>query len=1099
MGFLAPAALALALLLPIIVAMYLLRLRRSERVVSSTYLWQQLVRDVEANAPWQRLRRNLLLILQLLFLASLVLALARPFAWSEGPAGQALILAVDTSASMAAIDAAPSRLDAARAEARRLVDGLPADARVTLIAAGEAPEVRVASALDRQPVYRALDGLRAGTGSSDLAAALELASALAGGRSGVEEPGTDIVVLSDGRVELPSRVAVRGRVRYRPVGSSGENQAIALLSLQDVPGEGLAATVQVANYGTAVAQRRLMLYADGGLVDAYDLEIPAGGRQAVVAQGLPAAAAVVEAWLEGSETEGDILPLDDRAWAVHRQADPAPATLVTPGNLFLETALALLPGLEVTVVGPDDWEQAQTAQDAAPALTILDGHVPVTVTVPAGSLLFIAPPRSSDYFSVTGSVEQPLTRLVDGDDPLLANLDAALPSSSGGIGVMEAVRIPLPAWARPIIEGDVGGETVPLLFAGEPGGRRVVVLAFDLHRSDLPLQVAFPLLLSNLAGWLAPTGGLDLPAQVAPGSAVGLALPPDVAEATLTRPDGSTLRLVPEGGRALLDDTAALGPYRLSWAGQEQAGFAVNLFAPLESDLKPAETLPLPGLDAEGAKGAEAQRAQREWWRHLAWLALILLLAEWLVYHRAALVTLRQKLPWARAGLGLVLPLGFLRPHVLWLLLLLPLAVLLALLARQRGARDRRFWAGLGLRCLLLTLLALSLAGVQLRRQADVLTTVFVLDASDSIPATEQARGEELVRQAIAAMPESDRAAVVVFGQDALVERLASGDRSLPALASVPVTARTDVAGALQLAMALFPDEGARRLVLLSDGRENVGRALAQAELAAARDVALSYVPLGAPGGEVEVRLVALEAPAGVRQGESFDLLVEVESTARVGGMLRVLESGRPFHSQEVRLQPGTNRFLVPAPAGAGDPAAAGDAAGFRRFRAQVVPDADGWLQNNEAGAFTVVHGPPRVLVVEGAPGEGADAVAALRAAEISVATRPPGEMPGTVAGLAAYDAVVLANVPAAALPAGSMEALQAYVRDLGRGLVTVGGDEAYGAGGYQRTALEETLPVDMEVRSREQEPNLALVLAVDKSGSMGRCHCDNPDLDQSY
>ncbi|MEJ2209862.1 MAG: glutamine amidotransferase, partial [Anaerolineae bacterium] len=94
---------------------------------------------------------------------------------------------------------------------------------------------------------------------------------------------------------------------------------------------------------------------------------------------------------------------------------------------------------------------------------------------------------------------------------------------------------------------------------------------------------------------------------------------------------------------------------------------------------------------------------------------------------------------------------------------------------------------------------------------------------------------------------------------------------------------------------------------------------------------------------------------------------------------------------------------------------------------------------------------------------------------------------------------VPAATVPAATLPVGSMQALQVYVRDLGRGLVAIGGDEAYGAGGYQRTALEETLPVDMEVRSREQEPNLALVLAVDKSGSMGRCHCDDPDLDQSY
>jgi len=113
MSFLTPAAFALMALTPVIVAMYLLRLRRTEQIVSSVYLWQRMVRDLEANAPWQRLRRNLLLILQLLFLIFLILALARPFTWAKGASGQALILILDISASMAATDVAPSRLESA--------------------------------------------------------------------------------------------------------------------------------------------------------------------------------------------------------------------------------------------------------------------------------------------------------------------------------------------------------------------------------------------------------------------------------------------------------------------------------------------------------------------------------------------------------------------------------------------------------------------------------------------------------------------------------------------------------------------------------------------------------------------------------------------------------------------------------------------------------------------------------------------------------------------------------------------------------------------------------------------------------------------------
>ncbi len=1109
MGFLAPAGFVLALLLPVIVAMYLLKLRRTEQVVSSVYLWRRMVRDVEANAPWQRLRRNLLLVLQLLFLAALILSLARPFTWAEGPAGQALIVVVDTSASMAATDGEPggaggvTRLEAATARALQLVEDLPDDARVTVIAAGQGAEVRVASSQDRREIEAAIQGLRTGPGGSDLSTALELASAIA-----ARQPDAEIVVLSDGRVTLSdwraaagtagTALAVQGRVRYLPVGSSGDNQALGVLSLDEAPGgESLSAFVQVVNYGQETASRRLALYADGQLAHAYDLEIPAGGERAVVAEGLPAGTRVLEAQLVGQ----DVLPLDDRAWAVHRTTRPAAVTLVGEGNLFLETALALLPGLDVIAVEPDDWEASRADAPASPAagLTIFDGTLPLTATLPAGNLLFIAPPRSTEFFTVTGSVDGPVPRAAGEDDPLLAHVNLG----RDAISILESARLVTHPWARTVIVGEAGGEEIPLLAAGEVGGRRVAVLAFDLHRSDLPLQVAFPLLLSNLAGWLAPGSASDLPLQVAPHAPVVLSLPPGTAEATVTRPDGSRVRVVPQGGQASFADTAQLGVYRVAWeapaaegeAAEREASFAVNLLASAESDVLPAQTLPLAG--GEGSGDEAPQQARREWWRPLAWLALALLLIEWLVYNRGAVARVRDALESRQgskaSGLPAVLPFSFVRPGLLWLLLAIPFTVAVGLLGRRPAARDRRFWAGLAVRCLLLTLLVLSLAGAQLRQRADSLTAVFVLDASDSVSPEEQAQGEALIREALEGMSSRDRAAVVVFGRDALVERLASPERALADLASVPLTTRTNVAGALQLAMALFPDEGAKRLVLLSDGRQNLGDALTQAELAAARGIELSFVPLGQADSGLEVRLEALDAPADVRQGQSFELAVTVNSTAPMDAVLRVLGDGQLIHSQAVRLQAGTNRYLVPVEA------ADVGGTGFRRYRAQILPEADAWLQNNEGSAFTVVHGPPNVLVVEGQPGEGDNLAAALRAGDMQVAVAPPGEIPTTLAELASYDALVLANVPAPSLPAGTMTTLQAYVRDLGRGLVVTGGENGFGAGGYLRTALEEALPVDMEVRNREQTPNLALVLAVDKSGSMGRCHCDNPDLNQSY
>jgi len=433
--------------------------------------------------------------------------------------------------------------------------------------------------------------------------------------------------------------------------------------------------------------------------------------------------------------------------------------------------------------------------------------------------------------------------------------------------------------------------------------------------------------------------------------------------------------------------------------------------------------------------------------------------------------------------------LAFIYPQFMWLLVLIPLTVALALLGR-RAISHTRLYGGLILRIFILLAIILALAGIQLRLPSNTLTAVFVLDASDSIPPEEQARGEDLIRTAIQEMPERDKAAIVVFGEDALVERLASPDSSLARLTSAPITTRTDIASALQLAMALFPSEGARRLVLLSDGRENLSIALKQAELAALQDIQLEYVPLGETSDQVEVLVDSLEAPTNIREGQDFELNVVVQSNSKVSASLQIFADDQLIHTQELTLQPGPNRYTVPVK-GAGP--------GFHRYRAQIVPDVDNRLQNNTASAFTVVYGPPLILVVEGSAGEGENLIPSLQAAEMQIETILPAGLPATLPELARYDAVILVDVPASALPTGAMEALPVYVRDLGKGLLMVGGENSFGAGGYLRTPIEEAMPVFMDVKSRELNANLALVLAVDKSGSMGRCHCDNPDLNQTY
>ncbi|RPJ48322.1 MAG: VWA domain-containing protein, partial [Chloroflexi bacterium] len=399
---------------------------------------------------------------------------------------------------------------------------------------------------------------------------------------------------------------------------------------------------------------------------------------------------------------------------------------------------------------------------------------------------------------------------------------------------------------------------------------------------------------------------------------------------------------------------------------------------------------------------------------------------------------------------NLMIGISFIYPQTLWLLLLIPLTIVLALLGR-RALNRARLWGGLALRSLLLLLIILALAGIQLRLPSNTLSAVFILDVSDSVPEAEQSRGEELVRQAVEAMPAGDKAAVVVFGEDSLVERLANEDSNLSRLTSVPVSTRTDIASALQLAMALFPDEGAKRLVLLSDGRENLSYALKQAELADLQGIDLQYIPLGETQNQVEVLVDTVEAPTDVREGQQFDLGITIQSSASVGATLRVFADGELIHTQELSLKQGSSRYTVPIE----DPQP-----GFHRYRAQIVPDSDNRLQNNEASSFTVVHGPSSILIVEGTAGEGQNLSQALLAAKMAVTTIPPSALPATLPELARYDAIVLANVPASSLPNGVMDALPVYVRDLGKGLLMLGGEESFGAGGYLRTPIETAMPV---------------------------------------
>jgi hypothetical protein len=621
MSFLTPVALALlALSIPILL-LWMLKLRRRDVTVSSTMLWSKLLRDREANAPWQRLRRNLLLFLQLAILAALVLALARPSIPVPAVASGAVVVLLDASASMNATDVEPSRFAVAQRAAEEMVRGLSGDGIMTVIAVGSQPQVLAAATNDKAVLRQAIAAAQPEQSPADWVPAFALA---AGATSGLTE--STIVIISDGNLsaDLPP---LPGEVHYLPIGretgigreagaGGTENLAITALAAR----EGIAGPelfINIANTSPpaqGASQSLVSVYLDGVLYESHRIDVPAGEALPLTITGLPAGVSIIEARLAVE----DALALDNTAWAVVRPGGERRALLVSPGNLFLERAIASLPEVNAFRTGPDGVLPAEPYD-----LTILDGAFPPDL--PDGPLLIVNPPPGNPLLAVSGTFSNTqLSRVFHSE--LLDHVDFSQ------VQILEAQRVQVPPWANVLIAADGG----PLLLVGEPGGRRVAVLTFDLHKSDLPLLIAFPVLMANLVDWLTPGLPFDAGDGLHPGEPLTL-YPGDAEVVRVLRPDESAWTVDVEAqlsgvSQLVFAGTEQLGLFRVELDGDPAGQFAVNLFNPAESALTRQETI-FVGR-AEVAPTGEQELGQWEFWPWLAATALLILLIEWWVYHR---------------------------------------------------------------------------------------------------------------------------------------------------------------------------------------------------------------------------------------------------------------------------------------------------------------------------------------------------------------------------------------------------------------------------------------------------------------------------------
>lgn len=426
------------------------------------------------------------------------------------------------------------------------------------------------------------------------------------------------------------------------------------------------------------------------------------------------------------------------------------------------------------------------------------------------------------------------------------------------------------------------------------------------------------------------------------------------------------------------------------------------------------------------------------------------------------------------------LPFSLSEPRALILLLTIPPVVLIGMLSARARARDRgRILASTVVRATILVLITFALAGTELMTSGGPLSVVFLVDRSSSVSQASRDAALQYVRKAIAAMKPNDRAGVVLFGENAVVDRALSADTEWTALGKQPASLATNIAEAIQVSTALMPEGGARRLVLLSDGIETSGRARNIVSGAGLAGIQLSAVPLGAQSkGEVAVDRVA--SPSKVPAGQQVPVRVLLRSTTDRAATLTLFDGDVPVERRDLQLKTGDNAetFTVKAAA-----------QGFHVFKAQVTSVDDQFSENNEAASFTVVEKPPSVLILAGTPQDAEPLKVALAASGVNTEVTSPDGLPRDPDKLATYDTVVLANASAAAIGEDGQQILQSFVRDLGHGLIMIGGDTSYGAGGYLRSPLEQAMPVSMDVRTSNERASIALTFVVDKSGSMARCH----------
>ena len=639
---------AAAASISLLLLLYFLKLKRREQIVSSTLLWKRAVQDLQVNAPFQRLRRNLLLLLQFLALLAILLALAGPIlSLMAGPARRYVLL-IDRSASMNATDVEPTRLDAAKKQATLFIESLRSKAFFSLssksdqtmvIAFDNHAKVMCNFTSDKRQLLWAINAITPSDGSSSLTEAVVVARAFAQS-PGVEadymsaEEPAQLVLFSDGQIhDLDQIVVGSDELIFHCIGNSQQNIAITAMQARrsyENPEE-VDVFAALANYNDSEITSDVQFSINNNVQAVKSVTIPPRTTDSTLNVINPGKVAVnfslshAEAGvLEVRQLKPDSLSTDDAAWAILSPPQKLSVLLVTAGNVLLESALQACPlaRLDVNTPGQFDALEHQAMNVLQPYdVIVLDNHQPVGLPKcrymvfgqPPNGIDVSAPQKLENQVIVDWRTKHPVLQYVN-----LMNLFAA-----------KCYQMILPRDADILAEFN---ET-PAMALVRRNGSVFLLAGFNVLQSNWPFEPSFVLFCYNAANFLGMQIGRNQETNLQVGQPIIVeGLEPEIL-ARIDGPGVSDTQVKSNfTGSIRFANTSQVGPYSLSIPDQQIRLFAVNLLDSLESSIEPQREIIFSGQPVQ-AQERELSRANLPLWPFLVGLALLIACLEWIIYN----------------------------------------------------------------------------------------------------------------------------------------------------------------------------------------------------------------------------------------------------------------------------------------------------------------------------------------------------------------------------------------------------------------------------------------------------------------------------------